>query len=613
MRPGRGASRSLPGRLLDGEVRWALGFVVPYRVRLAAVLGLSVCGTGVALALPYLGKLLVDDALVGGDPRALVRIVALLFALTVLNFGLNTGSGILYARASAEVLFDMRLSLYRHLQRLSPVFYARTPLGEIVSRINNDVSEIQRVVAESALAWIGHLLFLGGAVSVMVWLDARLFLVAVSLLPLSLLALVHYRRRLEGSIAGMRARSTEIGSFLIETLQATRLVAASNAQEREAKRFRARNDAFVEAMIRMQWLRYLSGGLPGLIVTAGGCAVFLYGGFRVISGSLTLGTFVAFMAYQMRLMGPIQGLMGLYANVATLRVSLRRVHEILEVPIDVVEPPHPVALRRARGELRFEGVGYTFGRGEPVLDRVDLSIAPGERIAIVGASGSGKSTIADLLVRHLDPERGRVRLDGFDLRELSLATIRGSIVSVEQEPFLFHASLAENVRYARPDASDAEVEAALVAAGLGELLARLPEGAATAVGERGRSLSVGERQRVALARALLTDPAVVVLDEPTAALDPRGEQRLLAGLEAAYAGRTVVVITHRLELARQMERIVVLEDGRIAEAGSPAELLLRRGAFHRLMSGEALPPAARPGPPVHRAGAAAPPVPASLP
>lgn len=578
------------GRLLGAELRWALGFVLPYRARLAGVLALSLGGTAVALALPYLGKLLVDDALLGRDAGALVRIVGLLFALTVVNFALGVGSGVAYAKASADVLFDMRLALYRHLQRLSPAYYARTPLGEIVSRLNNDVGEIQRVVADGALAWVGHVLFLAGSVAVMLWLDARLFLASVCLLPLSVLALVRYRRRLEGSIAGMRARSAEIGSFLIETLQATRLVAASNAQEREAARFRARNDAFVAAMIRMQWLRYLSGGLPGLLIAAGSSVVFLYGGSRVISGSLTFGTFVAFMAYQMRLMGPIEGLMGLYANVATLRVSLRRVHEILEARVEVEDPARPAPLRRARGEVCLEGVAYSFGRGEPVLDGVDLSVAPGERVAVVGASGSGKSTVADLLVRHFDPARGRVRLDGHDLRDLSLASIRASVAAVEQEPFLFHASLAENVRYARPGASDDDVRGALVAAGLEDLLERLPEGIATVVGERGRSLSVGERQRVAVARALLTDPAVLVLDEPTAALDPRGEQRLLAGCEAAFAGRTMIVITHRLELALQMDRVVVLVEGRIAESGPPAELLRGRGAFRRLMGAASAPP-----------------------
>jgi ATP-binding cassette, subfamily B, bacterial len=582
------------GPAADGGLRWALAFVRPYAWRLAPVLLLSLAGTVLALCLPYLSKLLVDEALIGRDQGALVRIVALFLLLSLLNFALNVASGLRYTRVSAGVLFDMRLALYRHLQRLSPRFYARTPLGEIVSRLNNDIGEIQRVVAETALAWIGHLLFLGGAVAVMLWLDARLFLVGLVLLPASLWALVHFRRRLEGCVREMRGRSADIGSFLIETLQGVRLVVGSNAQEREAARFRARNDAFVGALMRMQWLRYLAGGLPALLLTAGTALVFLYGGTRVISGAITLGTFVAFMAYQMRLVSPIQGLMGLWANLVTVRVSLARVREILDTRPEVADPARPVPLPEARGELRLEGVGFGFGRGAPVLAGLDLHLRPGETLAVVGSSGSGKSTLADLLARHLDPDAGRILLDGHDLRALALASVRRHVVVVEQEPFLFHASLAENVRYARPDAADAEVAAAARAAGLGELLAALPDGLATVVGERGRMLSLGERQRVALARALLLDPAVLVLDEPTAALDPASEERVVHGYEAVMRGRTTVLISHRLEVARRADRVVVLDEGRIVAQGAPDELLRVPGAFRRLFAeGPGQPPARR--------------------
>jgi ATP-binding cassette, subfamily B, bacterial len=579
------ASRASWGRRwIDEELRWALAFVLPYRGRLALVVLFSFFGTGIALALPYLSKLLVDDALVGGSIPALVRIVGLFLLLTLLNFGVNIASGLRYTSVSAAVLFDMRLSLYRHLQRLSPRFYSRTPLGEIVSRINNDIGEIQRVVSDSALAWIGHLLFLGGAVAVMVLLDARLFLVAIAVLPASLWALVRYRRRLEGSVAELRASSAGIGTFLIETLQAVRIVVGSNAQERESGRFREKNDGFIDALMRMQWLRYLAGGLPGLLLAGGTAMVFLYGGSRVISGELTLGTFVAFMAYQMRLVSPIQGLMGVYANLASVRVSLRRVHEILDVPVEVVEDPHAAPLPVARGAIEFEGVAVDFGRGGSVLEGFDLRIEAGERIAIVGASGSGKSTLGDLLVRHLDPDEGRVLLDGRDLRGVRLADLRRQVFVVDQEPFLFHASLAENVRYCRPEASDGEVERALVAAGLADFVRTLPEGLATAVGERGKSLSAGERQRVALARALLVDPAVLVLDEPTASLDPASEGRVASGFGAATRARTVLVVTHRLDLARRADRVVVVAGGRIVEQGDPEVLLLRGGAFRDLMA-----------------------------
>ena len=563
----------------SADLRRLIGYVAPYWRRLVLVLVLSLVSTGLSLLLPYLVRALVDRALLGRDTAALVRIVLAFAALTLASFALNVVSGLRYTRVSADILFDMRLALFRHLQRLSPRFYADMPLGQIASRINSDIGEIQRVAAEVALAWIGNVVFLAGAVAILVYLDPVLFAVSLAVLPLSLFALVRYRRRLETSIAGVRDRSADIGTFLIEALQGMRLVVSHNAQEREAARFRARNDGFVDALMRMRRLTYLSGGVPGLLLAAGSSLVFLVGGWRVIDGTITMGTLVAFVAYQMRLLGPVQGLMGLYASIATARVSLRRVQEILDTPPEVTEVENATPLPAARGGLDLERVTFTFDRGAPVLDGVDLTIAAGERVAIVGASGGGKSTIADLLVRHLDPTAGRILLDGHDLRALRFADLRRQVVVVDQDPFIFNTTVAENIRYARPDAPVADVVAAARVAGLGELLDRLPRGIDTPVGERGRALSAGERQRVAIARAFLADPAVLVLDEATGAVDPAMEAQVMAGYEAVMRGRTTIVISHRLEPARRADRVVVLERGRIVEEGVADALAARGGAF----------------------------------
>src|SRR5215467_9982982 len=575
-------------RVIDRDLRRALGYVAPYWRRLALVLALSLVSTVAALYISYLARLLIDRALLGRDTSALVTIILQFAALTLGSFVLNVVSGLVYTRTSADILFEMRLGVFRQLQRLSPRFYADLPIGQIATRINADIGEIQRVAAEIALAWLGNVIFLVGSVVILLRLDRTLFLVSLAVLPLALWALVRYRARMETAVAGVRDRSADVGSYLIEALLGMKVIVAFNAQEREASRFRVQNDAFIDALMSMRRLTYLSGGVPGLLLSAGSALVFLVGGMRVIDHAITMGTLVAFVAYQMRLVWPIQALMGLYASLASARVSLKRVGEILDARVDVVESPAAVPLPAVRGRLTLEDVTYSFGRGGPVLDGVSLDVSPGERVALVGRSGEGKSTIADLLVRQLDPETGRVLLDGVDLRVARLADVRRHVLVVDQDPFVFNASLAENIRYARPDATDSEVHAAAEAAGLAGLVARLPRGLETSAGERGRALSAGERQRLALARAFLADPAVLVLDEATGALDPATEAQVAAGYEAVMAGRTTILITHRLELARRAERVLVLERGRIVEEGSAETLLGLGQSFASLFSSGAL-------------------------
>ena len=564
----------------------ALAYVTPYWRRLVLVLVLSLISTALSLAIPYLSKTLVDSALLGRDLSALQSIVGAFVAIMLVSFGLNVVSGLRYTRVSAEILFDMRLALYRHLQRLSPGFYARTRLGDIVSRINTDIGEIQRVASEAVLATLGNVLFLVGSLTMLVWLDARLFLLSACFLPPSVWALVHYRRRLEGRVRTLRERSADLGSFLIETLQGMKLVVTSNAQARETAKFRARNDAFIGALMSMQWVTYLSGGLPGLLLSGSTAIVFLYGGSRVIDGTITMGTLVAFMAYQMRVLPPLQALMGLYTNLATARVSLGRVHELLDARVDVVESADPPSLPSVRGRVTFEHVTVTFDRGGPVLDDVSLEVEAGEVLAIVGPSGSGKSTLADLMLRLIDPDAGRVLLDGHDLRDLALEDVRRHVALVDQDPFVFHATLAENLRYARPEATDDELAVAVRAAGLAPFVDRLPDGYDTPVGERGGALSAGERQRIAIARAFLAQPAVLVLDEPTAALDPPTARQVLEGYAAIMRDRTTIVVSHRLELARQADRVIVLDGAKVIEEGRPSELATAGGAFARLFDAD---------------------------
>ncbi len=567
-------------RLIDNHLRRALGYVRPYWGALVPVVFVSVLSTGLSLVLPYLSKVLVDDAILGRDLTLLVQIVGLVIAIPLVSFGLNVFSGMRYTGVSADILFDMRLDLYRHLQRLSPRYYARTPLGDIVTRINGDIGEIQRVVSEAALSWFGQVIALMGTIGMLIYLDWQLFSASLVVMPPSLYTLVRYRSELETRITKLREKSSQIGSFLIETLQGMRTVVGANAQGREVERFRSRNDAFVEALLSMRLYTYVAGGLPGLLLTAGTALVFLFGGYRVIDGAMSLGTLVAFMAYQARLMAPVQGLMGIYTNLATARASLVRVHEVLDETPDVWQVSEPKLMEKCRGEIQLQRVSFDFGRGVGGLSQVDIEIPAGQIVAIVGESGCGKSTLADLLERHFDPEEGKVLLDGVPMSTLSLKDVRRHVSVVPQDPFIFHASVGDNVRYAAPEATDDSVITAVNAAGLTPLLERLPDGLHTLVGERGRQLSAGERQRLAIARAFLSDPAVIVMDEATGALDPSSEAAVLEGYERVMKGRTTILITHRLELARKAERVIVIEDGRIAEDGSP-EFLEAEGATFR--------------------------------
>ncbi|MEK6284155.1 MAG: ABC transporter ATP-binding protein [Acidobacteriota bacterium] len=569
---------------MNNDYRRIFDYIFPYWRRLALVLGLSLVSTLVGLAQPYITKLLIDEALLRRDRQALTMVAALMVVVTVLGFALNIASSYRYIAVSAAVLFDMRLAVYKHLQKLSPRFYTRTKLGEIVSRLNNDISEVQRVAADTLLAAISNFIFLIGSVTIMVWLNWKLFLLSILLIPVSVIALKHYRQKLTDRVREMRERSADIGSFLIESLMGMRLVVTSNTQDTEVARFRQKNQGFVDALLSMQLVSYFAGVLPGTVLTLSTALVFLYGGKLVIDGVMELGSLVAFMAYHMRLLAPVQNLMGLYTSIATARVSLNRVFEILDTPVEVNDAPDAVALQAVRGEIEFDDVTLKYDRDTVVLDAVSFKIPAGSLCAIAGPSGVGKSTVADLLLRFYDPQAGTIRLDGHDLRDIRLVDLRREVVLVEQTAFLFNATIAENIRYGRPEATREEIIRAAKAASIDGFIRALPDGYDTEVGERGQALSAGERQRVALARALLRDPAVLVLDEPTASVDPITEQTIAAELASVMRGRTTVVISHRLSLIERADWVIVIDDGKVIETGRPAELLASGKALATLFS-----------------------------
>ena len=548
------------------QYKRALAYVVPYWRGLLAVMLLGLFSTAVGLVQPYISRLLIDDALLRRNLHALTMIAIAMVVVTIVGFVLNIASSYYYVRLSAESLFDMRLAVYRHLQQLSPRYFTQKKLGDIVSRINNDIGEVQRVCSDTLLSVLSNLLFLVGSVAIMSWLNWRLMLASVALLPVGIFALRHYQGRLTVQTADLRQRSSDLGSFLIESLLGMRLIVASATEKFEAERFREYNSSFIRSLLSMQVLSFLASAMPSTVLTLSTAIVFLYGGKLVIAQQLTVGGLVAFMAYHLKLLSPVQNLLGIYTNLLTGGVSLGRVFEVMDVPVEVKEVTNPLSLPSVRHAITFDKVRFQYGHDVPVLRDVSFTIPAGQMCAIVGASGVGKSTLADLLLRFHDVDSGMIAIDGRDIRELRLEDLRRQIAMVEQTPYFFRASIRENIAYGRPEATLEEIRNCAAAAAIDTFIQSLPKGYETILGERGLTLSVGERQRIALARALLRDPRILILDEPTSALDPAAEAAVTCELMNVLRGRTSILITHRMSLAELADMVVLLEDGCVLES-----------------------------------------------
>ncbi len=542
--------------LLAGYRR-AARFLVPYRWRLVYVLLTGVAATSFGLVQPYTSKLLIDEALLPRDWSRLIFVSALMVAATVFSFALNILSSYQYVRVSALVLFDMRVAVYRHLQMLSPRFWVRSKLGDVVSRINNDISEVQRIAADSLLSVLSNVVFLIGAAAIMASLNLKLFLLSLIVLPFSLWSLRYYQSRLVGRVKLVRERGADIGSFLIETLLGIRVVITAGAEKREVERFRARNQSFLDALLSMQMASFLAGAVPGTLITLSTASIFLYGGKLVIDGEMSTGSLVAIMAYHGRLLAPIQNLMSLYTNLVSGGVSLARVFELFDTQPEVIESSLAVAASAGPGDVNCRDVTFAYD-GNSVLNKLSFHVPAGTICAIVGPSGIGKSTLADLLVRFYDPVSGDIQVDGQDLRCLRLQDLRRQVMLLDQAPFLFQSTIRDNIAYARPDATDEEIIEAARAAAIHQKIISMPDGYQTTLAERGQGLSAGERQRLALARALVANPKVLVLDEPTSALDEENERLITETLAIALAGRTAIIITHRPAVASIAHQVVTL-------------------------------------------------------
>ena len=533
-----GKSRGIR-RLLWPHLRPQLGTLIA-----ALLLGLLIAA--MSAAQPLLTRIVIDQGLIGRQFSRLGYACLGMLGLAAAGFLLGGVHRVIYVRASGRALFSLRGAVYAHLLSVSPRRLARVPVGDLVSRLDGDIAEVQRFGTDAAASFISSVLTLVTVGAVMLGLSWRLTLAVAALLPLQLLVRQYARPRIEASTRALREAAGRLSGFLVETLSGARHVQAAAAEELEGRRLDALGDAYLDRVQRQQIVNYATGSLTGLLGHLATAGTFVLGGWYVLQGHLSVGTLVAFVAYLGRSSGSAASMAALYTGYQRARVSLVRVEELLELPC-MLESADAIAVPfAARGALRFESVSIgATAEGRPVLDEISVDIPAGSKVVLRGASGAGKSTMADMLRRFVDPDSGRILLDGRPLDEFKLADLRRRIVVVEHSPVLFRGSILDNLRYGHPEVDEASVLEAARQALVDEFVSALPQGYASQVGEGGSGLSTGQRQRIAIARAALARPLIVILDEATSGLDVEAARAVHRSLDRTFPDRTRLVITHR--------------------------------------------------------------------
>ncbi|GHJ53380.1 multidrug ABC transporter ATP-binding protein [Nonomuraea sp. TT08I-71] len=563
------------------------GLFTDHRGPLAAVVAIIVASSVIAMASPFLLRTVIDRALPERDLTLLAWLVAGMVGVAAVTAVLGVAQTWISTRVGQEVMHRLRTDVFTHLQRQSIGFFVRTRTGEVQSRITNDIGGMQAVVTSTATSIAANLTTVVATVIAMVALSWRLTLVSVVVLPPAIW-LTRRVARLRREITARRQRELADLNVTIEeglSISGVQLAKTLGAGATLVDRFTASSARLVDLELRSELAGRWRMASMTVIFAAIPAVIYLGAGLPGTAGTLTIGTLVAFTALQGNLFRPLMGLLNVGVSLTASMALFARIFEYLDLPVEVADPAHPVTLdpARVRGHLRFSDVTFSYpGSDTAAVAGVSLDVPAGTSLALVGETGSGKSTLAALISRLHDPDAGRITVDGVDLRDVRLADLAAVVGVVSQETYLLHATVRENLRYAKPDATDADIEAAARAAQIHDLIAALPDGYDTVVGSRGHRFSGGEKQRLAIARTLLRDPRILVLDEATSALDTETERAVQRAFDELARGRTVVTIAHRLSTVRDADQIAVLDHGRIVESGTHASLLDRAGRYASL-------------------------------